>query len=380
MFMAMSGSVYAAPSWWPIVPCGLNEQPAGATRMDTKADGSQVAHDFTKDCNQCDIILLFKNLIDLTTYGLVPVLGTFFFILGGFYILIVGGTGQPARVEAGKKLMKETAIGIAIILSSWLVTNMILKSVANDQIASTPWWQISCRVGSLKDITDASIPSVGTTPTSTPSTSGPPGTGTTKCEYKDVNLCVARPMSCRNGPCTSNSTDSCSVSSCAQYVPYINKYAGGAATANLLKAILIKESACGRYLDSGHAYGIMQIIPATANQFRSFCGLSAVSITADWLKTHPEESVCIAAAYIKSLAGGTCGTDVRNIAAGYNGGAAGACAASVSCAGEKDCSNDPMRKWECLYDDSQHTICNSGYNETRDYATKVLYCNNNPGF
>ncbi len=197
-------------------------------------------------------------------------------------------------------------------------------------------------------------------------------TGTLTCGQPwEQNLCQARSMSC-------------SASACSQYVTAINQNAGGAASANFLKAVMIKESACNISADSGHAYGLMQLVPSTANIYKSRCGVTE-NITSTWLKTpaNASASICIAAEYIRALSSTSCGNTTRNIAAGYNGGS-GACDKSVSCAGETSCDGSPVKKWECLYDDIAHTICNearpNNYKETRDYATKVLYCYNNPGF
>ena len=190
--------------------------------------------------------------------------------------------------------------------------------------------------------------------------------------YTGTNLCQARQMNC-------------SASTCSQYVPAINQYAGGAASANLLKAIMIKESACRVGVQSNSnppSCGLMQLKPSTANIYRNRCGIeSAVNITCDWLKSpaNASASICIAAEYVRALAQTSCGSSTRNLAAGYNGGS-GACNQSQDCNGQTSCDGSPVKRWECLYDNPEHTVCNEGYDETRDYATKVLYCYNNPGF
>ena len=103
-------------------------------------------------------------------------------------------------------------------------------------------------------------------------------------------------------------------------------------------------------------------------------------ISVAWLANEAnwEKSICIASKYVQSLAT-PCGTSIRNIAAGYNGGS-GVCSASVSCSGDTNCAGVSVQKWECLYDDSAHKQCNSGYANTRKYAGNVLYCTNNPGY
>ena len=85
------------------------------------------------------------------------------------------------------------------------------------------------------------------------------------------------------------------------------------------------------------------------------------------------------AKYLNAIAGTSCGSDVRNIAAGYNAGP-GRCAPSASCAGDTSCSGATVKQWECLYDDAAHQVCNFGFIETRNYATRVLYCTQNPAY
>ncbi len=358
-----------AVDWFPIVPCGLNQQPANATRTDTLSNGKVVPHDYTQPCNQCLLIELGKNMIDFAFFGIVPMVGTLFFLWAGFLILWGGRNGASGAIGQGTKIMTNTAIGIAIILSSWLITNFILKNLANDD-RSDNWYKIECRVGSLKDLADATVPKVGGTGTqpgqpSQPGQPIPPTGPGAVCPGSDQNLCVGKVMTCSN-------------SSCSQYAGLAAKYAGGAASANLLKAIMMKESSCNAEAASpAGAYGLMQMLPATANIYKSRCDIRA-EIDAGWLKRNPEGSVCIAAEYIKALAAGNCGSNVQNIAAGYNGGG-GACSPSVSCGGGQTCG-ESTRKWQCFYDDSAKKTCNTGYNETRDYATKVLYCATNPGF
>ncbi len=206
------------------------------------------------------------------------------------------------------------------------------------------------------------------------------GTAGVTCKFTGVNLCQASNRTPYN-----NQTMVCGASACSQYVSAINQYAGRTGMsngANFLKAIMIKESACNAQADSGHAQGLMQLKASTANIYKNRCGVSE-NITAQWLKDNPTLSICIAAEYMRALTQTSCGGTPRNIAAGYNGGS-GACQQSSDCAGETSCAGDPVKRWECLYDNPQHTVCNdirpSSYDETRDYAVKVLYCYNNPGF
>ena len=347
-----------AVSFWPLVPCGLNEP----TAQEVAAGKIKLDPSYYQPCNRCELLHLGKNILDFTLVGIMPPLAAILFVWGGFLILM--GGANPGLISQGKNIFWNTAIGVAIISSSWLITNTIIRSVAADNIAPE-WWKFECRV--TVAVSPSPTPTGTVTPTPTGTTTPTP-TGALVCGASwETNLCQPRSMTC-------------GASACSQYVGAINQYAGGAASANFLKAVMIKESACNISADSGHAYGLMQLVPSTANIYKSRCGVTA-NITSTWLTTpaNASTSICIAAEYVRALSSTICGNTTRNIAAGYNGGS-GACANSVSCTGDTSCDSSPVKKWECLYDNPQRNACNTGYAETRDYATKVLYCYNNPGF
>jgi len=400
----------SAVDWFPLVPCGLNVQPTNATRMDTLPDGTQVPHDYTQSCNQCLLIELGKNVIDMTFFAIVPSVGTLLFMIAGFIILFNAREGKAGGVAKGREIMTNTAIGIAIILGAWLITNFILKSIANDQVAGTPWYQIECKVGTLKDIVLGALPppsgpapvpqkyscstsnntcvvdSTGEYTTNTCDGKCPPALAGAQCLQSGLNLC------------TGASSTGCANSSCSQYSAMITRQATGVATASVLKAFMEIESSCNiNPPGGGSSYGLMQLTPPIPEIYGTRCKDSSGNyltkaevngINQAWL-TNPanaEKSICISAQWINAVADSKCGSSIRNLYAGYNGGQNGACAPSVSCAGEKSCSNEPVKRWECLYDDTAHKVCNggtnimAGYNPTRLGATKIQYCVANPGF
>jgi hypothetical protein len=276
-------------------------------------------------------------------------------------VLYVLGAANPGLVGKANTIFKETIYAIIVIGLAWIITNTVLVNLGNNIKYKTPgaWYTFSCTVPAP-------------TPTPVPTTPGgvqPPVNGVT-CPDSGVNLCAGTAAVC-GGP------------SCSQYVGAVNQYAGGAASANLLKAIMANESGCniGSRSPAG-AYGLMQLLPATANAFKSGCGVGE-TIDGNWLTnpTNASKSICIAAKYINFLSS-ACGSDPRNLAAGYNGGGdgPGACGQSVNCASDQSCSGERVKKWECLYDDNAHTVCNTGFHESRVYAPKVAYCVSHPGF
>ena len=177
-----------------------------------------------------------------------------------------------------------------------------------------------------------------------------------------------------------NRPGGCGTNTCSQYLLSINRYAGGAATVDVLKTFMVIESDCNIRASTTSSYGLMQIMPATANRFKSRCGVTE-NITAAWL-TNPanaDKSICIGAAFINSIAAGACGSAPRNIYAGYNAGP-GNCTASSDCANDRSCDGGTVKKWECAYDNPEHTACNTGFYQTKQGATYVNYCMNNLGF
>ncbi len=300
----------SAVDWFPLVPCGLNTQPADATRMDTLSDGTQVAHDYTQTCNQCLLVELGKNVIDMTFFAIVPSVGTLLFLIAGFIILFNAHSGNAGGVTKGKEIMTNTAIGIAIILSSWLITNFILKSIANDQVSGTPWYQIQCRVGSLKDLTDATVPSIG----------GQCGDMNAVCSATTCKPFINDPL------LPAGKTD------WTYLIPSVasQHQIDGVNTAKFLESIIRIESqgkVARQSNSSPPSCGLTQMQAGTANMFHQYCGIQH-EVTCDWLQgkslqagetieTVARASICMAAEYAKSIENSRCyGGQVRDLAAG----------------------------------------------------------------
>lgn len=208
----------------------------------------------------------------------------------------------------------------------------------------------------------------------TSDSSDPPKTGTASCKINGLE----QPIPGGTGLCSGvprNGRDSCGNSDCNQYLPTINKYASGIATASMLKSLIWIESTCKKNAGSGAgACGLAQMLPPSAQLYARNCGITAET-SCQWLKSHPHESICLAAAYLNATAAGICGNNIRHVLSGYNGhpdvvrGKKGTCQLSTSCTGP-NCEGQPTRVWECP----------GAYAETKNYVQNNLYCMQHPGF
>lgn len=355
-------------------------------------------------CTICDLIALVKRIIDFVLFELAPAVAVFLYLLAGFTILL-GGT--PLKIQGGKTIFWNTTIGLIIMFSAWMIANTILKSLATDDV-SDKWYQIECKE---------------------PAGIGIPVSPTQKYSCNNNNQCVADPNGqysnsncdgkcpppvvagggiCDQTSCQPdglscepvNPGDGCSASRVNTYNQDIAVGAGnisicpGVDTQKLLKAIIANETGgfTNRVSFDGSSFGLFQIKPDTANQnkYKNACGV-AENIDSNWLKRRDTvtKQACIAANILKDSAS-SCGCDVRQLAAGYNGGSQGACDVSANCgpsAGGGQCSmcsnqSGPTKRWECLWDDNQHNTCNSsrpdgGFSQTRFYVPRVEYCYKN---
>ena len=368
-----------------LVPCGRSQD-----------DPSTPDVNETRPCTICDIFALISRIINFVLFTILPVVAALFYLIGGLMILL--SRGDPGLIATGKNWFWNTTWGLVIIFGAWMITNTVLKSLVGDSDISNSWFRIECTTtveGNPSPPTRYACNSLNqcvinpngayiNDPTcggkcvaiSSPSLSPSPPSSSTPlaCMYNGVNYATLNLCNGQQRP------GGCGGSRCSQYVSSINRYANGAATVQLLKTIMVIESDCNMSAHTGSSYGLMQLQTATANQFKNRCGVTE-NITPAWL-TNPanaDKSICIAAAYINSIAAGTCGSQPRNIYAGYNAGS-GNCAPSRDCANDKSCDGGVVKKWECPYDNQQHTICNTGMYETKQGATYVNYCLNNLGF
>lgn len=343
------------------MPCGQSEDDLTTTDIIE-----------SNPCTTCDLLVLGSTIINFILFTITPAVAVLLYLVAGFMILL--GGASPGQINTGKNIFKTTTYGLFIVFGAWMITNTVLKSIAGDSQFTSEWFKVTCSNsgvggGDVSDGTDGNIGSSGDV-----SGGGNESGETLACTFNGVDYSTF-------DLCTGQSRPGgCGTSSCSQYSSSIDNYADGAATAALLKTMMVIESDCNIRAATASSYGLMQIRPSTANQYRNRCGITEL-ITSSWL-TNPanaDKSICLAAAFINSIAAGSCGAEPRNIYAGYNAGP-GNCVVSSDCSGEQSCDGEAVKRWECPYNNSEHTVCNTGFYQTKQGAAYVNYCLDNLGF
>jgi hypothetical protein len=138
------------------------------------------------------------------------------------------------------------------------------------------------------------------------------------------------------------------------YKSYINSSASKyGIDKNTIRAVIWQESQGNSNATSrSRALGLMQIMPDTA---------SSISCISGW-ETGPEKNIDCGTKYLKN--GLTKVSNNFDLYAGYNGGyRSDAIGLSNDCPG--------LKKWQCAFDNSAHSICNTGFLESRNYAIEI---------
>ena len=370
-----------------LVPCGTSahqpprdaqgrlQLPAGKTLADYPHADCQLGHLFVL------IIRTINYLISMAA-----LVAMYFIVTAGFGM--VTALGNAEKIQSSKESISHAVIGFAIIMMAFVFVNLLINGILGDTTKGTrQWWEPGC----LYDITNIrnecpQLRFLGpmAQQAAIPGTAVAGGTCSgVQCSDSALNICS--PVAPGDG-CYESAVNRWN-NQIVQGVGSNTQIASGIDAVKMLKAIMARESngVEGKTSRSDPpSLGLFQLKVGTANSFKAGC--TTANIDEAWLlsENNATAQACIAAAYLRSLVG-VCGSDVRQLAAGYNGGA-GACAVSEDCgpsAGSGQCSvcqnqNRATRRWECLWDDSAHQQCNANragnFSETRRYAPQVEYC------
>lgn len=93
-------------------------------------------------CDYCDFLVMAQNIIKfLMTVG-IPIV-VIFIIYGAVMMMI--SAGDPQKATAGRKIITDAILGLAIALSAWIIVNTIFFVLAKPgAVPGGSWWKISC--------------------------------------------------------------------------------------------------------------------------------------------------------------------------------------------------------------------------------------------
>lgn len=107
-------------------------------------------------CSVCHLVTLANNVINFIVQ-ISFVVASLLFAYAGF-LFFTGGT-NPTQITNAKKIFTNTFIGIIIILTSWLVVNVILKTLVDEGV--NPFTRILCQDRGQTDPGDGALHNLG---------------------------------------------------------------------------------------------------------------------------------------------------------------------------------------------------------------------------
>lgn len=122
----------------------------------------------TGDCHFCDFVLMFVNL-GTWFLGLAALFALYFLVNGAFSMVV--SSGNPQRLEAGKKTLTGALVGLFMVFAAWAIINTLFAAFVgkNNENVSSQWWKLG---GNKCPTTEATIPT---------EEQGPPPSGGGQC-------------------------------------------------------------------------------------------------------------------------------------------------------------------------------------------------------
>lgn len=97
-------------------------------------------------CDKCQLWHLLKHLIDFIMVAAAPIMATIFFVIAGVYLML--GGANPGMLSTGKRMFKDTFIGLLIVMMAWLMVNTLIRSLVDPlTYGSGPgmdWYEFYC--------------------------------------------------------------------------------------------------------------------------------------------------------------------------------------------------------------------------------------------
>ena len=91
-------------------------------------------------CTVCDLVQGAENFLNLIVFGSVLFAALLFVNAGALYIF---SGANPSNVSRAHRIFSNTLIGIVIILTAWVVVDVIMGFIYNDSWG--PWNTILCK-------------------------------------------------------------------------------------------------------------------------------------------------------------------------------------------------------------------------------------------
>ena len=265
---------------------------------------------------------LSTYLGDITKYlfMLIALVSAFYLIYGGIQYLT---TDMSSLKLQGKETIKRVIVGLVFIFSIWTVFNAVNPELLRSSLG------FKASAGSAVVSVDAAIGDY----------SWPTG-----------NV-VGDGVTCNGG---SRNRSISNVACADPYRAFVEKYSAQyGVDKNIIRATIWQESSGNANIGTSRsgAVGLMQIVPATARSIGCLSG---------W-ETDADKNIDCGTRYLKQ--GQSRGYGAYDLYAGYNGGyGSEAMSASSDCVG--------LKKWQCSFDNTAHTVCNLGFLESRNYAVE----------
>ena len=88
------------------------------------------------DCTFCHIAQLAQNALNVGIY-IAVFLSAVLFAYAGWKYITAGG--EPGKAREAKKVFWNVGIGLILILGAWLIVDLIMKILVNEQALRGPW-------------------------------------------------------------------------------------------------------------------------------------------------------------------------------------------------------------------------------------------------
>jgi hypothetical protein len=293
------------------------------------------------DCQACHVVELAQNVVNFFV-RISFILAALAFAVAG--VLYFANAGKEDRIKQAHKIFSNTFIGLVIILTSWLVVDVVLHALVGQGVDI--FTEINCTFQQSPTISNTNIPTVST------------ATGSPGADVSQVDVGTAE------GSLLTSSQIINRIQATEKYKSLLCGTASSAGIAdqcNHLQAMMAVESAGNPQAKNGLSSGLMQVTPDAARHVDPLLSNLSDSQIQNLLISNPNKNIEVGTKYYQSLLEKYNG-DTTLATAAYNGGPS---ANDPS----KDCPG--LRRWQCQWDNPEHTIPNTGYAETRTYVQNI---------